>query len=178
MCLVVGLGCAAALGAGGWVLGTKVNRCKGMMRCAGGLLGSVWAAAPVPRLPSRPPNCHPAACPKLPATPPRAPTQVAARLVEPVQSHLQALVKHRKYKGLGWEEAKVGRAGLCVCVCVYQRSGVLFFWCGNWATGCPAWSAGVEGRGRVPMGGPSSKSQPATAAAGTRASMQPALLWP
>ena len=34
--------------------------------------------------------------------------QVAARLVEPVQSHLAALLKHRKYKPLAWEQAKVG----------------------------------------------------------------------
>lgn len=47
--------------------------------------------------------------------------QVAARLVEPLQSNLHALLKHRKYKALAWERAKVG-LGLC------GREGRVWAW--------------------------------------------------
>lgn len=45
---------------------------------------------------------------------------MAARLVEPLQSNLNALLGHRKYKKLPWEQAKVGGMGDPVASLVVQ----------------------------------------------------------
>lgn len=78
---------------------------------------------------------HALASPPSPPSPPAHLPQVAARLVEPVQSHLAALLKHRKYKPLAWEQAKVcGKTG--------KELGGRLVW----------WTAGRQGGGSSAAG--------------------------